>query len=511
MKHSTKTFKTHTNVESESNSLSIKQQLVHLVLICLLILAGNGLFANNLQISNVVLTGQNTTDHYSLVNFDISWDNSWRVSTTQANWDAAWVFVKYRVKTQTYWHHATLHYVNGSGSGDGHTEPANSDINSANDNNSGGAYGVFIRHNYSMTQGSVNYAGVKLRWDYGVDGLADGDLVEICVLGIEMVYVPQGSFYVGSGGSEINHFYAYPTSTKAYSIYSESSITVGTTNGNLYYSNSNGDGGDQAGPIPYNFPKGYNAFYCMKYEITQDQYTSFLNKLTVTQDSYRFPNENGYLRHAIAGSPGSRTTTKPYVACNYLSWEDIGAYLDWAALRPMTELEYEKVCRGNPSPVANEYAWGNTTITQATGISNDGATNETASNSGANCVCAQGNGGIQGPVRVGCFGQGVNTRTGVGASYYGIMELSGNLGECVVTVGGTNGRAFTGENGNGELDYGGDANVSNWPSGGVGIRGGDWHNSSDHLRVSDRSEANDGAVGVVRDAVFGGRGCRVAP
>ena len=45
-----------------------------------------------------------------------------------------------------------------------------------------------------------------------------------------------------------------------------------------------------------------------------------------------------------------------------LSWPDLCAYADWAALRPMTELEYEKACRGPNNPVLGEYAWGNTSI-----------------------------------------------------------------------------------------------------------------------------------------------------
>ena len=32
-------------------------------------------------------------------------------------------------------------------------------------------------------------------------------------------------------------------------------------------------------------------------------------------------------------------------ACNFLNWNDLAAYLQWAALRPMTELEFEKICR----------------------------------------------------------------------------------------------------------------------------------------------------------------------
>jgi formylglycine-generating enzyme required for sulfatase activity len=42
---------------------------------------------------------------------------------------------------------------------------------------------------------------------------------------------------------------------------------------------------------------------------------------------------------------------------NILSWFDVAAYLDWAALRPMTELEFEKVCRGPENRIAGEYAW----------------------------------------------------------------------------------------------------------------------------------------------------------
>ena len=30
----------------------------------------------------------------------------------------------------------------------------------------------------------------------------------------------------------------------------------------------------------------------------------------------------------------------------HISWSDMSAYLDWSGLRPMTELEYEKACRG---------------------------------------------------------------------------------------------------------------------------------------------------------------------
>ena len=64
---------------------------------------------------------------------------------------------------------------------------------------------------------------------------------------------------------------------------------------------------------------------------------------------------------------------------------DGAAYADWSGLRPMTELEFEKACRGNQTPVANEFAWGTASITAATGISNDGAADEVDGTAGANC------------------------------------------------------------------------------------------------------------------------------
>jgi hypothetical protein len=59
--------------------------------------------ANNIAVSNASIVGQNTTAgvnnaaNFSLVKFDLSWENSWRTATGPSNWDAAWVFVKFRV------------------------------------------------------------------------------------------------------------------------------------------------------------------------------------------------------------------------------------------------------------------------------------------------------------------------------------------------------------------------------------------------------------------------------
>jgi formylglycine-generating enzyme required for sulfatase activity len=496
--------------------------------------------ANNITISNVSITGQNTASNYQLVTFDITWDNSWYINGGANNWDAAWVFVKYRLKTNNVWRHASLNYVDGTGAADGHTEPANCNISSSNDTGTGEAHGVFI-HRTNLGQGTSTFTGVQLRWNYGYDGLGDGDAVEISVMGIEMVYVPQGSFYVGSGGSEYEHFYTYPTSNNPYQIINEAPIVVGTAVGNLYYLNAFGNGGDQLGPIPTAFPKGYNAFYCMKYEITQSQYVAFLNKLSYKQQVTRTavaPSSAAgtatmttgtlYRNGIVIMTPGIPSTTSAVyacnldndanydevndgqsIACNWLSWADVAAYLDWAALRPMTELEYEKAGRGNQDPVANEYAWGNTTINCATSIINPGANNEIAQ-AGANCVCDNAS-GVQGPMRVGNFAQASTTRSSAGASYYGIMELCGNLNERPVTVGNPDGRAFTGLRGNGVLDILGNANVTSWPSTsaqGVGFRGGNWITNGTILSLSDRYSAS--WIDALRNYYGGGRGCRNA-
>src|SRR6476620_5504542 len=62
-------------------------------------------FSNNLSITNVVLNQANQT-----VTFNLSWNNSWRKSSwTNKNWDAAWVFVKWRLCSDT----ATVPFTHG--------------------------------------------------------------------------------------------------------------------------------------------------------------------------------------------------------------------------------------------------------------------------------------------------------------------------------------------------------------------------------------------------------------
>ena len=457
--------------------------------------------ANNISISNVSLTGQNVTAgtnnvaNFTLVQFSMTYENSHRVTFGPNNWDAAWVFIKYRVSGGT-WQHARL-------SNTGHTTPIGSTITTGLQTH-GTAYnlttnpgtGVFIYRNAAGT-GTFTSTNVQLRWNYGANSVADNAVVEVQVYGVEMVYVTGGSYTVGDGFSSGT----FATT----SINTANATTLPTGSGGLAGGYPNG----QTAPSTASWPNGFNAFYSMKYEISQQQYVDFLNSLTSTQATARFLLTNG-TRMAITVLNGVYSTTAPNLAMSYLSWLDLAAYLDWSGLRPMTELEFEKACRGNLTPVAAEYAWGSTSITNVTGLTNAGLANEVASNAGANALFN--NNPVAGPVRVGMFAGAATTRAQAGASYFGIMELSGNVGERAITIRNVEGRSFTGSHGDGTLSTAGEANTATWPSAttplGITSKGGAFNTPSAFLSVSYRTDYSDITA---RDFNSGGRGVRTAP
>jgi formylglycine-generating enzyme required for sulfatase activity len=456
-------------------------------------------WANSIEVKNVSLQKYEEGAQRVNVQFDLSWSNSWRGTD---NRDAAWVFVKFRAPGSNIWQHAELSRLSSD-----HTPVLNSTIDAVSDGK-----GVFVYRSGNYT-GIVSYTGMKLKWTYGSNGyaFAKGDLIDVSVHAIEMVYIPEGAFYLGSGGTENYHFYRYSDglqSTNPYLVSSEAVIPVGSGDGNLYYA---AGGGDQIGTLSNAFPKGYNAFYCMKYEISQGQYVDFLNKLTATQDGNRFPNQNGNKRHTITGTTTNRSASAPDRGCNYLAWEDGAAYLDWAALRPMTELEFEKASRGSAAPFPGEYAWGTNLLIQlATESGTPGSGSETPGGASDNCLYG---GALDGPTRVGIFARATSDRVKAGAGYFGVMELSGNLWERIVTVGHPIGRIFQGTLGDGLLSTDGKATNPDWPlnsnGNGSGLRGGSWFNTAACEQTSDRGGA--AAPNAGRDAHFGSRGVRQAP
>lgn len=489
--------------------------------------------ANNISTTNGTLMG-NTGSQVNVV-FDIAWQNSWRIDPDR--WDAAWVFVKFRNATTGLWEHARLgddaEHLPGTGTpatiSTGLLTPG-TPFNAA----SNWGVGVFIHRSIAGT-GTFAASGVALRWNYGQNAVTYTDIADVKVYAIEMVRIPEGPFYVGSGGTEPGTFTdgAWGSGPSIpFLITSENALNIAPSAGSLWGTSSSGNssiGG--SGTLPAAFPKGYKAFYMMKHEATAGQYTDFLNTLTRTQQNTRTATDispgitivNNYYVMAGSTNPGSTIRTPircdvnvnatapitfycdlnnngvggeaddgEWLGCILLSWNDIAAYLDWSGLRPMTELEYEKACRGPLLPLANEYAWGTTNVTRAVDFSSPGAIGETLTPAEANANYNQ-NGFLPlGAVRVGAFATASSTRERAGAGYHGVLELSGNLTEKPVTVGNSTGRAFNGSMGDGGLNATGNADVATWPgtsATGSGFRGGDYLNQLAFLRTSDRTNA----------------------
>ena len=119
-----------------------------------------------------------------------------------------------------------------------------------------------------------------------------------------------------------------------------------------------------------------------------------------------------------------------------------------------------------------------------------------------------------GPYRCGIFAASAKhaNREDVGATYYGIMEMSGNLAEMAVTIGTPQGRAYKGVHGDGTLDANGEADVATWPpitGEGGGLFGGSWFSLGECLQINDRRSATIGNVGYFNDVGF--RCVRTAP
>jgi formylglycine-generating enzyme required for sulfatase activity len=528
--------------------------------------------ANDLALSVPSLVNPQATTKD--IQFTVAWNNSWcdnnaacngDAQHADANWDAVWLFAKFskwQASTSSWsdWAHCTLSKTAGD-----HHAPAGSQIkvgcsSSAACGGSDTGKGLFIYRN-AAGSGNNSWAGVWLRWLFTLDGVAPADIVKVRIFGIEMVYIPQGPFTVGSGGTEDGTFTdgAWSgtngvTASIPFIISSENTLTIAHTAGSLWGTSTSGNnsiGG--AGTLPAVFPKGYGAFYIMKYDVTQGLYRDFLNLLTLTQQKnhiYDTPPVAGYytmtetttiqyrsgirnpsplpvsgaitfgcdLQGATAHNSVTGdgvfngTTDGEWVGANYLSWADLTAFADWAALRPFSELEYEKAARGPQVPVANAYAWGNATVSTQTGaMISSGTTNETVPQGNANYAGAL----TQGPFRAGIFATSTSTtRTLSGASYYGVMDMSGGLWKRPVSVGeATVGRLFNGTiSGDGSLDVNGYADASTWPGTnavGSGFRGGTWSNAASVARVSGRSYA--ALVDSNRYSDYGARCARASP
>ena len=466
-------------------------------------------FGNALNVTNLVVDQAAGT-----VTFDIDWQNSWRVdgapvNSVPYNWDAVWTFVKFRecgAASTVDWTHGTVTSATIGGS----LELINSDgTASALDTDQRGALvrqntpGIFANtgpHTITLTISNLPAAGTD---------------IDVKAFGIEMVYVPEAAYTLGDGnGSNPNNYFS------TVSISSEAAVTL-----------------DGSISLPAAYPKGYAAFHCMKYEISQGQYADFLNTITGAAQTALFPSQNGSYRHTIVNTgtpPETHVANRPDRACNYLGWEHVSAYLDWSGLRPLTELEFEKACRGEDPPISGEHAWGNTVYTEATTISTTVPTENgteiiiapTDANAHLGNNSMSGGDGGRGPLRAGIFATPTtSTRVQSGATYYGILDMSGNVDETVI-VASTNGASYDGTWGDGQIDGSGAHNVGSWPastaqgagSNGnryVGHRGGNFYDNNTEARTSYRYKCyyNYGGTSVSPSysgfgPISGGRGAR---
>jgi formylglycine-generating enzyme required for sulfatase activity len=471
--------------------------------------------ANYLRIQNVTILGQDKVNHFTKIQFDLGWDHSWR---DDANHDAAWIFIKYTTDGGASWWHSTL-----SASAGHHTAPGGSTITPSTDGR-----GVFMSR-ASNGSGSNSFTGVQLRWNYGVDGVPDTAVVKVKVLALEMVYIPTGSVYVGDGNDSTGTFEKGNSNTP-FRILDESAITLGgTAITNLSNHNSANDDFDYSSTatLPATFPKGYQAFYMMKHELTQEMYRDFLNSLSRVQQLNRIrstipisggPVTNYYVMTNTGAPPSGHVawyngircdfTVSPqqhlplkfycdgngsgyfdepddrqYYPVNGVTEGDLLAFSDWAGLRPMSELEYEKACRGDRPPVPNEFAWGGIfAIPQRATVSSFGTSNEMTDSETENCNISVYYASVPpsirkywvtGMLRAGIFAREASPREQAGAGYFGALDLTGSLLELTVSVGTATGRAFTGTHGDGQLSFSGSHTNADWPTaGGISERGG---------------------------------------
>ncbi|MCS3651948.1 formylglycine-generating enzyme required for sulfatase activity [Salinibacter ruber] len=483
---------------------------------------------------------------------DVRWDASWHDAE---NWDAAWIVLKGRRPGGPL---VPLRVRGAPAMADNRSPDGAEAAFDVPDDRVG-----FFAYRAGQGEGT-NHWRLRVSWT-AANGVDAGSIEGVAALGVEMVRVPTGEFELGTTRSLTGRrestsrdwlggtppaplsalFRVGPDGEDlyggSYPVTSEAPISIGTDAGDLYYIDAefleDFSSGDQQGTLSAAFPKGYQGFYQMKYEVTEQQYVDFLSGLSPEQARQRWTTDPGEAggpppsryRHTIVLEDGRYRTVRPHRAAGYLSWQDALAWADWMGLRPMTGLEFEKSARGPKPARFREFVWGVREVGASDhfvldrrildpggslAATEDGdervdgnvhvqlrPTFEGADNyctPGGNyfpyrtaCRELEGGDGGWGPLRVGIHGVGSGgVRVAAGAGYYGAMDLGGNLLEQVVTLGHPQGRAFRGTHGDGRLgpqvratnpDWHADADTSAYAT-----RGAGWPSHPNHARTADR-------------------------
>ncbi|HEY0677115.1 MAG TPA: SUMF1/EgtB/PvdO family nonheme iron enzyme [Chitinophagaceae bacterium] len=435
------------------------------ILFLLILHNAGSVYATDLTITGIEWSRNQTRNEYH-VKFTITWNNSWHNSR---NHDAAWVVIKYQspeyrvagyrhARILTRNHSMLINHVPGS------PQP----VFEVPEDSTG-----FFIYPSSTYRGAISWT-VLIALDTAI--LSDRNFLPndrlLSVHGIEMVKIPEGPFTLGDPDTAAYRNFSFFSSdgngkpAGLFKINSEKSdIPVNTSQGSLYYNAERQIyHGDQKGIIPAAFPKGYQSFYIMKYELQQGQYAEFLNCISAGASHHR-ANFGGKLYYEHRGTikieDDRYFSASPSRPCNFVSWDDACAFADWSCLRPMTELEFEKACRGNRTPIPHEYPWNTSSKNNLMRIVD--TNNELVLINNLNESQLDD-----------------NNRDKFGASYYWVMDLAGSLWERCVTVGDSVGRSFQGTHGDGNLAPYGYASNADWPKGstetaGFGFRGGGYY------------------------------------
>lgn len=409
---------------------SLKQHLskslvVWLVVECLMLATTtSGFCAGPERVTNVRIGSRE--DGAAALTFDIAWKDSWR---HEGNHDALWVFFKVRRDATEDWQHLRLvadKPLNPKGYGQGGGTRVDLIVPDGDD----GYLGLLVRR-AEFGLGDVAAKDVTVIWNVSATKGVPQDLaVTIQAFAIDMIFVPEGAFELGSGGNEPGHFYEYTDGsqhTKPFRVKSADPIPTGQQAGKLWARRVNEP--EDKGSLPATFPNGYRAFYCMKGH-AMSEWESFVKAI---------PPTDAKIFEAAVNKHGG------------LSWADGIAFAAWAGLRPVTELEFEKITRG---PMTS--GWD--------------------------------------------FGDSLNH-----PSFWGVRSINGwrSPRDQVVTVANAVGRAFRGTHGMGTL-----VPPSDWPGArgdGAGIRGGHGAASNPGYRL------DAGSVETERKPGIGWRGARTAP
>ncbi len=445
----------------------MKQKIILVTAALILPLA---MWANNIRIK---LNGYNATTKQ--LNITIAWDNSWHDGSGQFR-DAAWLFVKYKDVTNPEWQHAIL--ANPTGAGVLATDTLNSpgvrfDVLGRNASvapNPVGSRGYIVRRQKSSTvatQNNPEYAGV-----YNVAMTINATLVlptgvvlanpEFRVYALEMVDIPAGAFWAGDGTS-----FSYVRANASHQPKQISTEAAFQFSSDIGYTVN----------VQAAFPKGTYEYFTMKYELSNEAFAEYLNTLTRSQQNAvvgiayfsTLATGNFVLPKTIVTASVSSENTPAAFGCdansnNILNELNDGqnkgfgcfnhgqmsAYLDWAALRPLTGYEYEKACRGPLYPIAGEYAWGSAVVTPVSiNVDVNGPSESTSAQ--VDGPISMNGGYYNSSIRNGCYAKAVGSnRVNSGGSYFGVMELSNGYHELHIGYGyATTWTGFTGALGDG--------------------------------------------------------------